>query len=194
MSIWSSQKNQSYFVLGDETFENNMLKLITVRSSDIDSIRIWRNEQIAVLRQNKPIKRRQQIKYFKRNVWNQLNHPEPTQILFALLHKEELIGYGGLVHISWQDRKAEISFLLDSKYNDQSAEYIEVFTSYLKLITEISFGHLNLHRIFTETWIYRQNHISALENTNFIKEGVLVDNVLKNGQYVSSVIHAKIKD
>ena len=44
---------------------------------------------------------------------------QPYQILFSFLKNNEFIGYGGLVHINWEEKKAEISFLLNTKINEK---------------------------------------------------------------------------
>jgi hypothetical protein len=47
---------------------------------------------------------------------------KPNQILFSFLEENKCIGYGGLVHINWNDINGEISFIIDTKLekNDNS--------------------------------------------------------------------------
>ena len=72
----------------------------------------------------------------------------PRQILFSFLHRQQLIGYGGLVYIDWQAKKAEVSVLFD--LSDRSEEqYTEQLTAYLTLLKEAAFDDLGLHRLWT---------------------------------------------
>ena len=50
--------------------------------------------------------------YFEKNIWSELKKNDPNQILLAIEQNGQLIGYGGLVHISWVYKRAELSFLL----------------------------------------------------------------------------------
>ena len=45
-----------------------LLNYRNLKINDAEKIRIWRNNQIKILRQNKKIKKNEQIKYFKKNI------------------------------------------------------------------------------------------------------------------------------
>ena len=51
------------------------------------------------------------------------------------IKNEELIGYGGLVHINWINKSAEISFLMNTKL--ESKYFSTHWKMFLKLIKEI---------------------------------------------------------
>ena len=77
----------------------------------------WRNEQIDYLRQTNHLTKQDQDNYFNKIIFKQFNHQKPSQILFSFYNKNKLIGYGGLVHINWAHKNAEISFLLKTELN-----------------------------------------------------------------------------
>jgi hypothetical protein len=56
----------------------------------------------------------------------------PSQLLFSYIYNNKCIGYGGLVHINWEDKNAEVSFLMDTN-NIESLEK-EHWVIFLKLI------------------------------------------------------------
>lgn len=56
---------------------------------------------------------------------------EPSQVLVALERAGVLIGYGGLVHISWANRRAEVSFLLTPELEKNPDELIALFLRFL---------------------------------------------------------------
>ena len=107
----------------------------------------------------------------------------------GLYFKDNLIGYGGVVHISWEDRRAEVSFLLNQERMQSFELYKKDFTHYLSLIKSLSLKQLKLNKIFSETFAFRQRHISILEDVDFKKEGVMKEHIFLNGRLVDSIIH-----
>lgn len=144
-----------------------------------------------VLRQKKIISKNEQINYFEKNIYPDYENLFPSNILFGYYKEKELVGYGGFVHISWEDKRAEISFLVNTKYTLIN-EYNVLFDNYLKLIKDIGFKHIGFNKIFTETYSIRNNHIKILEKNEFIKEGQLKNHNIINGNYVDSLFHGII--
>lgn len=170
------------------------MSIRALRKGDIDAIRVWRNGQLDILRQHKPITKAEQRRYFRKHVWPTTSMTNPPQILFAIERNSVLLGYGGLVNISWHDRRAEVSFLLDPKVESAAAEREVVFLGFLALIRDLAFGQLGLQRLFTETFAHRVNHISCLEKFGFGAEGLMKNHVLIDGQPTDSVIHGLLRD
>ena len=73
-----------------------------------------------VLRQSNPLLKEEQIQYYEKNLWSELNNDCPDKILLSLKYDNQFIGYGGLVNISRPNSGGELSFLLDTKkdYNE----------------------------------------------------------------------------
>lgn len=113
-----------------------------------------------VLRQSTPISPEQQVEYFSQHIWPSMDVPRPANILISLFKNGFLIGYGGLVHIAWEHKRAELSFLLATERLQDLAIYAEDFSAFLGLIKRIVFEDLKLHRIFTETYDILPHHIS----------------------------------
>jgi RimJ/RimL family protein N-acetyltransferase len=155
-------------------------------------VRTWRNAQIDVLRQSVPLSVADQDQYFSGTIRPQLDELRPAQILFALLEREHLIGYGGLVHISWEHLRAEMSFLVDPERASGSA-YPQDLAVFSKLM-ERAAGDLGLHRLTVETFAGRVEHIKALEQAGFALEGRLRDHVRTDSGYQDSLIHARVLD
>ena len=84
----------------------------------------WRNEQIYHLRQSELLTEESQERYFQDIVSKLFNQKEPDQLLFSFLKNDKIIGYGGLVHINWTDRNAEISFIMDT--NEEKNIFISI--------------------------------------------------------------------
>ena len=80
----------------------------------VGNIALACNEQIFHLRQFEPLTKIKQDLYFTNIVSKLFKEEQPNQILFSFLKNGECIGYGGLVHINWIDRHAEISFIINT--------------------------------------------------------------------------------
>ena len=178
--------------LSAQRFADAEYSLVPIAPSHIEPIRKWRNAQLSVLRQKEPITERQQIDYFSQHIWPTMSLPQPPNILMGFLQNDRLIGYGGLVHIDWEHRRAEISFLLDDARAGDDARYAKEFLAFLKLVRQLGFEDLKLHRLFTETYAMRTHHISVYDSFGLQLEGVLRDHVRIGDQYVHSLIHGII--
>lgn len=164
--------------------EYRKLKLI-----DSDKIRIWRNKQLSILRQNQTISKGKQITYFKKNILGNNNRIK----LFAIDLDKKLIAYGGLVNISKDFGTAEVSFLVDNLIRHESELYEILLENFLNFIKKYSFEKKKLRKLFTETYSFRKKHIKILEKQGFILEGVLKKHVIKNNRIYDSLIHAYLK-
>ena len=111
---------RKYKVLDIQEFEFGEYKLTPIRHQDRFDIMKWRNEQIYHLRQSSPLTEEVQDKYFNEVISNLFNQELPNQLLFSFLKNDKCIGYGGLVHINWIDKNAEISFIMDTSLEAES--------------------------------------------------------------------------
>jgi RimJ/RimL family protein N-acetyltransferase len=184
---------QTYACLSTERFEQGDHAVVPVAAVHIEGIRQWRNAQMDVLRQAAPIMEAQQLQYFTNVIWPQCGLREPDNILFAFLHQGRHIGYGGLVHIAWAHKRAEISFLLDPVYVSQPAAYADHFLHFLELMTQVAFRDLALNRLYTETYAFRVHHISVLEAAGWRVEGTMRSHVIVDGTETDSILHGYLK-
>jgi RimJ/RimL family protein N-acetyltransferase len=181
-----------YKILRENLITDGVILLRAVEPSDIERIRQWRNSQMDVLRQGKPISKYEQDRYFSEYVWPEKNSLTPRQIILSIDLGGELIGYGGLVNISWFDRRAEVSFLLSTELEKKAGKRAELFERFLSLLKNLSRDTLLLHRIWTETYAHRIAHIETLEKSMFKLEGLLKDHVFINQRFIDSMIHGII--
>lgn len=174
----------------------NDYKLVPLRKQDIFLIMKWRNDQIDVLRQKFPLDEEDQVGWYEYINENWLDE-SPNMLIYSYLYGDECIGYGGLTHIDWDHKRAEMSFLLSSDYLNRidsfhalEKEYERLFRIFIQeLIYPIAFKKLGLHRIYTETYAFRNHHIKTLEGMGFKLEGTLMDHIFMEGEYVNSIMH-----
>jgi RimJ/RimL family protein N-acetyltransferase len=180
----------AYKVLHTKFFSSKNFKIIPIRDDDKFVIMKWRNEQIEILRQATVLTEHMQSEYFKNVVSKDFYSESPKQILFSFLLNEKLIGYGGLVHISWEDKRSEVSFLLETSRNQNVEQFKTEYGIFLNLIKQAAFQELKLNKLTTEAFDLRPYLIETLEKNGFVLEGRLKSHNLINGIYRDSLLHA----
>jgi ribosomal-protein-alanine N-acetyltransferase len=133
------------------------------------------------------------------------NTPEATQIQmdwykeleengtgrwFAVCTSDHKVFYGGcgLNNIRKEHKKAKIGFWLLPEYWG-----IGIMTEAIPLVCNHGFQQLDMHRIeaFVET--ENMNSKKTLQKTGFMHEGTMVDCEMKNEDFISLDIYAKIR-
>lgn len=179
-----------YKILNRQLFSFREYSLVPIRYEDRFDIMKWRNEQIYHLRQREPLTPKEQDRYFNTVIANLFEETTPNQLLFSYLRGGVCIGYGGLVHINWIDKNAEISFIMDTLL--EKNEFHKHWCIYLNLLDQIAFEELHLHKIYTYAFNLRPHLYEVLEKTGFTKEAILEEHCLFRKKYIDVVIHSKI--
>ncbi len=173
-------------------------RYVGLRRRDIQTLRRFRNEQMSVLRQRQPLGAEDQERWFDEVVLPTHAHPEPSFLLVSILDEAgAFIGYGGLTHIDWQQRRAEISFLMSPGRAANIETYRRDLRAFLAWIQRWAFDELQLHRLFTETYEFRTEHVRILEEAGFVFEGRLRHHSIDPSDpaaYVDSLLHGCCAD
>lgn len=178
-----------YKALNKQEFSNGNFSIVPIRYEDRFAIMKWRNEQLYHLRQKQLLTVEDQENYFTNVVSQLFDQEQPNQILFSFLENGLCIGYGGLVHINWTDKNAEISFIMNTKLEKENfSKYWGVF---LGLIEQVAFKELKLYKIFTFAFDLRPHLYEPIENAGFFKEATLRKHFLFNEEFKDIIIHAK---
>jgi len=182
-------KENTYHCLKRQTYHIGEYSIVPIRLEDRYSIMDWRNDQLYHLRQKKELTPYDQDIYFRTVVTKLFDDINPDQILFSYLKNKDCIGYGGLVHINWEDNIAELSFLIDTEIEKSEFElHWEIF---LKLIEQVAFKELGFHKIFTYAFDLRPKLYPALEESGFTREARLIKHMYWCNEYHDIVVHAK---
>lgn len=152
----------------------------------------WRNEQIYHLRQSHLLTEEDQENYFENVVLKLFEQNQPNQILFSFLENDVCIGYGGLVHINWLDKNAEISFVMNTDL--EVNRFQELWITYLSLIEVVAFANLNFHKIYTYAFDLRPQLNEVLLKSNYVEEARLQEHCFFESKFIDVVIHSKINN
>ncbi len=161
-----------------------------IRMEDRYEIMRWRNEQIYHLRQDKPLTEKEQDCYFDNVVSKLFNQEKPNQILFSYLDGERCIGYGGLVHINWTDKNAELSFIMNTALENK--QFGLHWSNFLVLIEEAAFSVLGLYKIFVFAFDLRPHLYNVLVQNNYFMDARLNQHCFFNGKFIDVVIYSKL--
>lgn len=185
-------KYRKYKALERQIFSFAEFTIIPIKFEHRFDIMKWRNEQMYHLRQTKLLTEEDQNDYFVNVIDKLFDQNLPNQILFSYLKNDTCIGYGGLVHINWVDKHAEISFIMDTKLEKGFFKYH--WSNYLKLIEEVAFKELKLHKLFVYAFDLRPHLYATLEENNYFLDARLNHHCLFNGDYLDVVIYSKINE
>ena len=180
-----------YKILNKQFYSNKDFSIVPIRFEDRYLIMKWRNEQLYHLRQNNPLNRKTQDNYFRTVINNLFDQEKPDQLLFSYLKREKCIGYGGLVHINWINKNAEISFIMNTSLEETLFEFH--WSTFLGLIEKLAFEELKLHKIYVYAFNLRPLLYSTLINNNYFLDATLKEHCFFNEKYIDVVIHSKIK-
>lgn len=181
---------RAYKCISTQVFKNEGFSIVPIRDEDKYAILKIRNEQIYHLRQAKPLTVETQENYFATVVSGLFEKENPNQLLFSFFENEEFIGYGGLVHINWIDKNAEISFVMKTELEQDY--FIKYWSNYLKLIEQVAFKALNFHKIYVYAFDLRPHLYKALELSGYYEEARLKEHCFFDGKFIDVVIHSKI--
>lgn len=115
----------------------------------------------------------------------------PQQFWWAIcsIDNQEFYGAAGLNDFSLQHKKAEIGLWLLPDFWGKG-----IMTEAMPVICDYGFERLGLHRI--EGFVESNNHNCkrAMAKLDFELEGTMKDAEIRNGEYISVDIYAKLKN
>ena len=177
-----------YRCLKEQQFQIDEYKIVPIRFEDRYKIMKWRNEQMYHLRQSTLLTKNEQDKYFENIVKNLFDQEKPEQILFSFLENDNCIGYGGLVHIDWEMKSGEISFLIATALEGDFFE--KYWNLFLKMIEHVAFNVLYFHKIYTFAYDLRPKLYRCLDRAEFKLESAferLNNRIIIHSKYSSRV-------
>ena len=122
-----------------------------------------------------------------------MNQTHPKQVLVRFCLSGKLIGYGGIVHLDWENLRGEVSFLLATERTSDPKSYCEELNLFFTLIKKLGFCELGLNKLTTEAYTHRAFHVQAIEDAGFCREGILRQHVKIEDQWVDAVVASCLK-
>jgi hypothetical protein len=181
-----------YIALKKQVVVLGKYSIVPIRLEDRYLIMEWRNQQMYHLRQEKPLTNEMQEEYFANVISEIFKQEQPEQILFSYMKDFECIGYGGLVHINWIDKNAELSFIMKTELEE--FEFELHWKKFLIMINEIAINDLCLIKTYTYAYDLRPKLYDVLEDSSYILEARLRKHKNIENNFVDVLIHSRINE
>ncbi len=110
---------------------------------DCEQVRLWRNNCLEALRTPYPLTEEQQERFYMDVVCNK----DAPHKYWSIYDDDKFIAFGGLTHISWENRIAEISLIVNPAHREQG-----IGEECVKLLLAEGFGKMGLATIFGEVY------------------------------------------
>lgn len=110
--------------------------------ADVERVRQWRNNALETLRTPYLLSEEMQS-----NFYESLNNRNSPHRYWSIYDNNELIGFGGLTNIEWENGLAEISLILGSTFRGKGLGRRAV-----NLILDTGFGCMGLKTIYGECY------------------------------------------
>ena len=189
MTDFSFPTNLQYKALTKQVFTTGDYSIVPIRMIDRMPIMKWRNEQLYHLRQKDPLTAAQQDDYFKQVVLPQFDEQTPPQLLFSYLEGDSCIGYGGLVHIDWDLKEGEISFIMDTSLENEHFSFH--WSIFLSLIEKMAFADLRYNKLFTYAFDLRPKLYEVMESNGYTRKEEGSHESKTTDKYSKVIIHEK---
>ena len=166
--------------------KGTFVKLRAIELSDLEQLRIWRNNPInrQYFREYRELSDQDQMDWYKNIV-----QAKKEVLMFAIIDidTEILLGACGLCYIDYIRRSADLSIYighndiyLDSKYSIDCA----------KLLLDYGFDEIGLHRIWSEVYSHDTVKQNFFDSLGFQIDGRLRQSHWTGGKWEDSIIYS----
>ncbi len=168
-----------------------MYKLRELEREDIKKINKWRNDPELIACLGAP------YRFINEDVdsdwYEKYMHSRNNSVRCVIVNSEndeEILGLISLLDINYINRSAELHIMIGVAQNRGKG----IGTFAVKSMVDHAFNNLNLRRI--ELGVLENNipAIKLYEKTGFVKEGIKRKSNYKNGEYISLIIMALLKE
>ncbi len=168
-----------------------MYRLRELEREDIKKINEWRNDPELIACLGAP------YRFINEDVdsawYEKYMHSRNNSVRCVIVNSEndeEILGLISLLDINYINRSAELHIMIGGAQNRGRG----IGTFAVESMVEHAFNNLNLRRI--ELGVLENNipAIKLYEKTGFIKEGVKRKSNYKNGEYISLIMMALLKE
>lgn len=169
--------------------EGKYVQLRALELDDLLKLKKWRNSKFIRI----TTREYRLLSMLNQKDWFDSIHKDnpPKYLMFGIESKSKnLIGVCGLTYIDWKNRHAEISIYIGKQNWQKTKEAKDT----LNILIEYGFGELNLHRLWAEIYDTANQNVKLFEQMKFVREGILRDQLWREGKWHNSFLYAKISE
>lgn len=101
----------------------------------------------------------------------------------------DLVGRCGVIRLDWKNRVAEVAIMLGTPYRGRGYG-----TEAMALLTAFCFREMNLHKVKVSVFDFNAAAIRCYEKCGFVREGVLREEIFRDGAYRDVVLMARMAE
>ena len=106
------------------------------------------------------------------------------QFAIETLEKRQFIGKCGFVKINWKNRVGELAILIGEKQLHGRGYGADA----IRTLCRFGFEEMNLHKIKATVFAFNEKALRCYEKCGFIREGLLKEEIFREGKYHDVVI------
>lgn len=166
-------------------------KRIQIRAVEYEDLPLmvkWRNDPqvYQFFYEHEPLSMIAQKAWFNRL----LQKPNERLWITERVEDGQVIGMVGLTHIDWRNRRSELSrVLIIDEYRGRG-----LGSELICLTLRYFFDHLNMNRLYCDTFLENENAVAFYKRLGFRQEGVFRQHVFKEGRYRDVVYLAMLRE
>lgn len=99
----------------------------------------------------------------------------------------DLVGRCGVIRLDWKNRVAELGIMIGTPYRGRGYG-----KEAMKLLCDFCFKEMNLHKLKVSVFAFNEPAIRCYEGCGFQREGLLKEELFRDGAYHDVVILSRI--
>lgn len=125
-------------------------------------------------------------------LWYEKNVPSEKGTYSMAIEEKitgEYLGGCGINSLNWKNSVAEIGIFIAKPFWNKGYG-----TDAIKLLIKFIFEEMNIHKVKLETYSFNQRAIRCYEKCGFTKEGILREELFREGKYHDIILMSILKD
>ena len=101
----------------------------------------------------------------------------------------DLVGRCGIIRLDWKNRVGELAIMIGTPYRGRGYG-----REAMQLLCDFCFKEMNLHKLKVTVFAFNKAAIRCYERNGFVQEGVLKQEIFREGAYQDVVVLARLQD
>lgn len=101
----------------------------------------------------------------------------------------DLVGRCGVTRLDWKNRVAELAIMVGSPYRGKGYG-----KEAMAILCDFCFREMNLHRLKVSVFAFNEPALRCYEANGFVREGVLRQEIFRDGAYRDVVLMARLRE
>lgn len=100
-----------------------------------------------------------------------------------------LVGRCGIIRLDWKNSVAELAIMIGAPYRGRGYG-----REAMRLLCDFCFREMNLHKLKVSVFAFNEAAVRCYERNGFVREGVLKNEIFRDGEYRDVVLLARLRE